>query len=278
MGNRALSRLIDFPDPLVSEAYWQCAENNILAALNPKVRFGYFSVCADGQGHGGNTTFPGLDWGQQLEALLWLGREQEVLASWDYVSSFQREDGLLPFAILPDLAGKTLTSSSYPLHVEANGGVYKHWVPGNPLRTLANVTYLLTASAIFRHIHDLEWLIQQKPLILKAVEWLLAQVTPEGMVSGGGFYVERPTRLEYDGINQCYTVHAFRETACLLESVGAGCLAQTCHQSADKITHVFQEQFWVGDHFIEYIHPERGPISHHGCTDVDWAIKGTDTF
>ena len=60
--------------PDLHEAYLQAAERNVLRALNPGVFFGYFSVCADGQGHGGNTTYPGLDWGQSAEALLWLGR------------------------------------------------------------------------------------------------------------------------------------------------------------------------------------------------------------
>ena len=99
--------LPDIPDALVCEAYRQSAVKNVLAALNPSVFFGHFCVCADHQGHGHNTTYPGLDWGQSAEALLWLGRTAEVLASWQYVRSFQREDGLLPFAILPDMAGKT---------------------------------------------------------------------------------------------------------------------------------------------------------------------------
>ena len=61
-------------EPELAEAYRQCADKNVLAALNPKIFFGYFSVCADPtQGHGHDTTFPGLDWGQSAEALLWLG-------------------------------------------------------------------------------------------------------------------------------------------------------------------------------------------------------------
>ena len=109
----------DYLDPDLAEAYRQAAERNVLAALNEKVFFGFFSVCADGQGHGGNTTYPGLDWGQSAEALLWLGRRAEVLASWEYVKQFQREDGRLPFAILPDLAGKTvMLEGKYELRVE----------------------------------------------------------------------------------------------------------------------------------------------------------------
>ena len=60
--------------PDLAEVYQQAAEKNVLAALNPKIYFGFFSVCADGAGHGPDNTFPGLDWGQSAEALLWLGR------------------------------------------------------------------------------------------------------------------------------------------------------------------------------------------------------------
>ena len=87
-------------EPELAECYRQCADKNVLAALNPKIFFGYFSVCADpSQGHGHDTTFPGLDWGQSAEALLWLGRRAEVMASWDYVKGFLREDGLMRFEL-----------------------------------------------------------------------------------------------------------------------------------------------------------------------------------
>ena len=99
--------------PNLAEAYQQTAENNVLAALNPKIYFGFFSVCADGVDHGRDNTFPGLDWGQSAEALLWLGRKAEVLASWDFVKTHQREGWLVPFAIFLEMKSKT---------VEVNGG------------------------------------------------------------------------------------------------------------------------------------------------------------
>ena len=193
-------------DSLLAEAYRAAAEKNVLRALNPKVFFGYFAVCADGKGHGNNTTYPGLDWGQSAEALLWLGRTAEVLASWDYVKGFQRDDGLVPFAILPSSAGTTsMVHGRYPLTVDKRGAVFVHWVPGNPLRTLANVTFLLLADAIWTQTGDRAWLQAQAPCLRKAAEWLLKQITPDALMPGGGFYVERPTRLEFDGINQCAT-------------------------------------------------------------------------
>ena len=258
-------------EPELAEAYRQSADKSVLAALNPKIFFGYFSVCADpSQGHGFNTTFPGLDWGQSAEALLWLGRRAEVLASWAYVKTFLREDGLLPFAIVPDQAGTTTQmalpkhTQTYPFTVAANGGAYCHWFPGNPLMMLPNVTFLQMADAIYHHTRDDAWLAAQRPILRRVTDWMAQQVTPEGLVRGGGFYIERPPRLEFDGVTQCYTAHAFRLAAAL---VGEPAYAAV----ADKITTCFRREFWAGDHCVEYINGERGKISHHGLTDVDWA-------
>ena len=37
----------------------------------------------------------------------------------------------------------------------------------------------------------------------------------------------------------------------------------------------FSIQFWIKDHFAEYLHPKRGLIANHGLTDVDWAAIAT---
>ena len=92
---------------------------------------------------------------------------------------------------------------------------------------------------------------------------------------GGGFYVERPTRLEFDGVNQCYSAHAFAQAARLFEVVGEMAIAGRCRESTARLTTAFRQKFWAGDHCVEYIHPDRGPISQHGLTDVDWAAIAT---
>ncbi|MEI6519561.1 MAG: hypothetical protein WCO98_05930, partial [bacterium] len=263
------------PDDL-AEAYHYAAEYNVLAALNPNIFFGFFSVCADGQGHGGDNTYPGLDWGQSAEALLWLGRQTEVLASWEYVKNFQREDGLIPFTIIPSLAGKTtMIDDKYPLSASANGAIFTHWVPGNPLRTLANVTFLLLADAIFAHTADIEWLKFQMPWLRRAADWLRIQITPDGLMPGGGYYLERPTRLEFDGVNQCYSAYSLAQAARLFASANETVEEVKCLEAANCLTTAFRQHFWAGDHCVEYIHPEHGAISHHGFTDVDWAAVAT---
>lgn len=261
--------------PDLAEAYTACADRNVLAALNPKIFFGYFSVCADPtQGHGHNTTYPGLDWGQSAEALLWLGRRAEVLASWEYVKSFLRADGLIPFAINPDQAGTTVWvdlptyGQKFPLVIEPNGGIYKHWFPGNPLFALANTTVIQMADAIHRHTGDDAWLAAQRAYLHPVTAWLMQQVPASGLVPGGGFYLERPSRLDHDGVTQCYVAHSLRTAARLLNDPAPAAVA-------DRIAAAFHQNFWAGDHCVEYINPQHGPISSHGFTDVDWAAIAT---
>ena len=100
--------LPDMPDRELMSAYEQAAVQNVLAAVNPKVFPGYWSVCADGQGFGYGNTYPSLDGHQMTDALLWLGQVDVVKANWDYVRSFQRQNGLLPLAMLPSMAGKKI--------------------------------------------------------------------------------------------------------------------------------------------------------------------------
>lgn len=124
--------LPDIPDREITFAYERAAVQNVLAAVNPKVFPGYWSVCADGQGFGYGNTYPSLDGHQMADALLWLGQVDVVKANWHYVRSFQRPSGLLPLAILPSMAGKKIGAGTSLATVAANGGLYEHWVPGNP--------------------------------------------------------------------------------------------------------------------------------------------------
>ena len=48
--HRASVRLPDLPDRLIVEAYQRAATQNVLAAVNPKVFPGYWSVCATAWG------------------------------------------------------------------------------------------------------------------------------------------------------------------------------------------------------------------------------------
>jgi hypothetical protein len=67
---------LNLPDALIAEAYERAATQNVLAAVNSRVFFGYFSVCADGQGFGYGNSYPSLDGHQLTDALLRLGRSR----------------------------------------------------------------------------------------------------------------------------------------------------------------------------------------------------------
>lgn len=266
------------PDPDILLCYVQAAGKNVLAAANPKVFFGYWSVCADGQGFGYGYTYPSLDGHQMTDALLRLGYVDLVKANWDYVRSFQRSDGSLPIAILPNLAGKQAGEGDHLAPVAANGGLYAHWVPGNPLQVLADPTYIQNADDIFRMTLDLKWLTSQLPSVNLSADHLASLVDDRGAVRGAGYYIERPARIEYDGVAQCHAVDAFRRVAALNRVAGDAESAGKYEKLAERVKRHFVSRFWVKEkgQFAEYDNPQHGLISRHGLTDVDWAAVALD--
>ena len=175
------------------------------------------------------------------------------------------------------MAGKKIGAGTSLATVAANGGLYEHWVPGNPLAALASPTYVQNADAIYRHTLDRKWLAVQIHSVNIAMDYLASLVTEQGTVKGAGYYLERPTRIESDGVAQCYAVDAFRRAAVLDRVVDDESAARRYDTLAERIQDSFVTRFWVKDHFAEYLHPQCGPIARHGLTDVDWAALVTLT-
>ena len=277
-GRESQESPVRFPDREVARAYAEAAQRNVLAAVNPKVFFGYWSVCADGQGFGYGYTYPSLDGHQMTDALLWLGQVDVVKANWDYVRSFQRADGSLPIAILPNLAGKQAGENDHLAPVAGNGGLYAHWIPGNPLQALADPTYIQNADDIFRMTLDRKWLEAQLPSVNLSADHLASLVTEDGRVKGAGYYIEMPARIESDGVAQCHAVDAFRRVAALNRVIGDEVEARRYEGLAGRVRTFFVTRFWIGEkqQFAEYWHPQRGFISNHGLTDTDWAAIALD--
>ena len=196
-------------------------------------------------------TYPSLDGHQMSEALLWLGKVEVVKSNWDYVRSFQRPNGHLPLAILPSLAGQPIGSGDAQATVDANGGLYKHWVPGNPLAALASPTFIQNADVIYRHTLDRGWLEAQIDSVNRAADYLTTLTTPEGIVRGAGYYVERPTRIDSDGVAQCYAVDAFRRAAALNRVLGQEAAAVRYGRMAERIRFALH-------HGVLERHPFRG--------------------
>jgi hypothetical protein len=144
-------------------------------------------------------------------------------------------------------------------------------VPGDPLRALAAPTFIQNADSIFRHTLDAQWLNAQLPAVNLAAGQLATLVTAGGLVKGAGYYVERPLRAEYDGVAQCYVADAFRKVSGLNQIAGQTEIAQRFSALAERIGAAFRKQFWTGERFAEYIHPQHGRIDSHGLTDTNWA-------
>jgi len=266
---------LDVPDAELTEAYVHAAQDNVLPAVNNVGFFGHWCVCADGVDFGRDSTFPSLDGHQMTDALLALDRVEQVRANWDYVRSFQRADGHLPIAILPGHEGKQIGPEASPAPVDANGGLYHHWVPGDPLHALGATTYVQNADVIFRHTQDAAWLASQLDCVNLAAEYLVGLTNEDGAVGGAGYYVERPVRIEFDGVTQAHAADAFTRLAALNRCAGREQDAARWAAMAQRVAAHFRERFWVGDRFAEFIHPERGAIASHGLTDVDWSAIAT---
>jgi len=274
---------LNLPDPDIVTAFQKAATQNVLPAVNSNVFPGYWCVCADGQGYGYGNTYPSVDGGQMNNALLCAGQVTVVEGNFNYVKSFMQSNGLLPFAIFPASAGKSvlcakIDGKNYYAQVAANGGIYTSWVPENTLGATGSINYIQNADAIFRYTQDRSWLTQQLPSVNLTADYLASLTTSAGLVGGAGFYTEMPTRSPYDGVTQGYAADAFQRAASLNALAGNQQAAQKYQALASLIISKFQSSttsggFWAGDQscFAQYISASHGAVTSHGLTDTDWS-------
>lgn len=268
-------------------------ERNILPAATQAYYPGHFEITADGGAYGHGATWPGLDSWQMAGAYLLLGHTQLVLDYFAFVRAAQREDGMIPFAIFTGerrADGKYHRSLQYPAgifkyHPPQREGVsgfalqekewmrqFDHWQPkANPFRILGTVSYILTAGEIYDHTGSEPWLQDNLASIEAAAGSIYSFKSDNGLIGGSGFYTELPPRFGWDGVSQCYAIHAFREMARLNEAAGANERAGKWAARADELAAIFNQAFWQADHYAEYIHFERGLVDSHGLSDVNWA-------
>ena len=129
----------------------------------------------------------------------------------------------------------------------------------------------MTAGEIFATTKDLGWLRGRLPSIEAVAKHIQSQKHSNGLISGSGFYTEAPPRYAWDGVTQCYVIHAFRELAKLFAAAGNPTSQALWSGNADQLAKTFVATFWRDDHFGEYVHPERGLVDAHGLSDVNWA-------
>ncbi|HUU32375.1 MAG TPA: hypothetical protein VMY69_09790 [Phycisphaerae bacterium] len=265
---------------------------NLIPSATERHYPGHFVITADGGGYGSDTTWPGLDSWQMTGAYLLLGRTRLVLDYFEFVRASQRKDGNIPFAIF---AGDTrpgghLCGLKWPDDIftykppKREGlpassqetrkwiGLFEHWQPkANPFGSLGATCYILTAAEIFDAAGSLPWLEERLPSLEAAARYLLSRKSDNGLIGGSGFYLELPPRYGWDGVAQCYVVHAFRTLARLFKAAGEKAQEAAWSGHAETLAKTFIAAFWRGDHFAEYIHAERGLVDSHGLSDVNWA-------
>ena len=296
------NRLIEtITDDLIREGLYAAIAKTLKPAAMQKVYPGHFTVTADGRNYGSETTWPGLDSWEMAGAYLLLGEKRLVLDYFDFVQASQRAEGNIPFLILPAEPppggrDRFLRGLRYPEDVYAYKpiphegqpdfscmserkwiGLFNHWQPkANPLSTLGAACYILTAWEILQATLSLEWLAEKIGSVESAGKFLLSCKSTNGFISGSGFYVESPPRYQWDGITQCFCLHAFRLLAEMNIRMNRQNAADSWSREADNITKIFRQMFWQKDHFAEYIHPEYGVVDFHGLSDVNWAAVAFD--
>jgi hypothetical protein len=287
--------LAGIADPAIRAGMEAAILKNMVPAAVETDYPGYFWISADERAYG-NATWPGLDSWQMAGAYLLMGRTRMVLDYFDFVRASQRKDGHIPFAIFPGNtpAGGCLSGLNTPHDIytykppKREGlptssqqprswiGLFKHWHPKDPLGVLAPVCFVLTAAEIFDATGSAAWLRERLPSLEAAAKHVLSRKDKNGLIGGAGFYLELPARYNWDGVTQCYAIHAFRELARLFRAAGDATSHATWSAHADKLTEVFHAAFWRGDHFGEYVHPERGLVDLHGLSDANWAAVAFD--
>jgi hypothetical protein len=276
-------------------------EKSLYPALQENVYPGHFMVVADGGGYGAENTWPGLDSWQMAGAYLLVGKTRVALNYFDFVQASQRKDGNIPFAIFPGEQSPGSTDSwlrglrfpedvySYkptvrpgqPKHSDLRErkwiGLFTHWqMKANPLSVLGAASYIFTGAEIFAATKSEAWLAEKISSLDAAGQYLLSRISPNGLMAGGGFYMESPPRNQWDGVTQCYGVDTFRKLADLNRALGRRAASSAWKRHVKNLSTRFNEIFWKQNHFAEYVHPERGVIDSHGLSDVNWASIALD--
>ncbi len=286
------SILSQVKDPAIKAGLDAAVHKNLLPAAVETQYPGFFTICADGGGFGSDTTWPGLDSWQMAGAYLLLGKTRLVEDYFAFVKASQAADGNIPFAIFP---GETRPNNNYLRGMKfpedrfhyvpptRNGTpkssqegrdwmrLFLHWeTKSKPLAILGSVCYILTAAELYDANRSQAWLKANIESLQHAGHYIASLVAVNGLVQASGFYVELPPREGFDGVSQCYAIHAFRELDRLVRAARVPS-SMNWRDLADAITTAFSRQFWIDDHFAEYIHVQRGVVDRHGLSDTNLA-------
>ena len=225
-------------DPAIRAGMEAAIMKNMIPAAVETDYPGYFWISADGRAYG-NATWPGLDSWQMAGAYLLLGRTRMVLDYFDFVRASQRKDGhsLCHFSGQHSVARLAVRFEDARRHLHLQAAKARRSARFQPATSvvdravqalasqgsagaLAPVCYILTAREIFDATGSSPWLRERIASLEAAAKYLLSRKDKNGLIGGAGFYTELPARYNWDGVAQCYTIHAFRELARLFGAAG----------------------------------------------------------
>jgi len=264
---------LSVPDPLIAEAFDRSMHDHVLRCLAPEVFPWYWFICSDRTSWGG-TVWPGLDGHQVGHALMWAGHMSEQFGYWDYVKAEQLENGQVPYRIEPD-AG-TLSRGDYHESYFFGRSKFHSYIPGPYFFTLSPSTWIKHGYDLFRFTQDVDWLHRNFDSLERAAKWLDLLGSKEGLVGCGSYYMDLPTRIEFDGITQGYVYQNYLQISELAERLGLHEHSEHWGNRASRLRDAFRKHFWAGEQCAEYLHPFRGPITSHGLSDVDWIAQAVD--
>jgi len=296
-----LDALAKIKEPLIRRGVEEAVCKTLKIAMLEKAYPGHFTVTADGSGFGTESTWPGLDSWELAGAYLILGYDRLVTDYFEYVKASQRNDGNIPFAILPAEQPPASMDTyyrglNYPEDIFTYSpgkrvmegvevdypskkwiGLFKHWqTRANPLSVLGPVSHILTAYEIFMKNDSVEWLGSNIESIDAAASHVLSRKSKNGLISGAGFYIEMPPRSQWDGITQCYAHQAFKCMQHLHLALDDQDKARHWLDESQRLKGRFDDIFWTGDHYAEYLHQNEHLVDSHGLSDVNWAAIAFD--
>ena len=223
------------PDSEVNDAMaWSVVSLDQLRVRNPFLGYGLVS----GYSSSGETTRPEYAWFFDEPTLSsWAfhraGLSSHVKEAFRFLQRFQRADGKTVHEIPQSLPHQPdfLETSIYA-YIHTDGPVY----------------FLAAYGHYYRSTGDLEFILEEWPKIVKALEWCLSVVDPaDGLIcvepkdwgsAESSFAVWKDTQLE------AMWVRALREMEYLAGAVGDHSLAARCAHLSQKAANSIEEKLW----------------------------------
>ncbi|MCA9435403.1 MAG: hypothetical protein KC978_06435 [Candidatus Omnitrophica bacterium] len=198
--------------------------------------------------------YPGVDVKHQAAAYLACEKNLPlVLRGWELTKSrYLLEDGSI----------RPMTFHNNPHNIvpetTVDGSVVYY-----PLRSTANIDFLLLGDMIFRFSQDREWLAENLPAMRKAAAYLEGWVDDEGLLHSDSYDLDQVYR-QIDGVAQAAACHAFRQLALLESVLGNEAEVNRFETVASRLSEGVEKHFWSDELGYYYEHLVYNDIAQSG--------------